>query len=41
MVIPEYVQKVGRILTKEGYEAYIVGGALRDVVLGKKPHDYD
>ncbi len=41
MVIPEYVQKVGRILTKEGYEAYIVGGALRDVVLGKTPHDYD
>lgn len=41
MVIPEYVQKVGRILTKEGYEAYIVGGALRDVVLGKAPHDYD
>jgi poly(A) polymerase/tRNA nucleotidyltransferase (CCA-adding enzyme) len=41
MVIPEYVQKVGRILTKEGYEAYIVGGALRDIVLGKTPHDYD
>ncbi len=41
MEIPEYVQKVGRILTKEGYEVYIVGGALRDVVLGKKPHDYD
>ena len=41
IVIPEYVQKVGRILTKEGYEAYIVGGALRDIVLGKDPHDYD
>jgi poly(A) polymerase/tRNA nucleotidyltransferase (CCA-adding enzyme) len=41
MVIPEYVQKVGRILTKEGFEAYIVGGALRDIVLGKTPHDYD
>jgi poly(A) polymerase/tRNA nucleotidyltransferase (CCA-adding enzyme) len=41
IVIPEYVQKVGRILTKEGYEAYIVGGALRDIVLGKNPHDYD
>ena len=41
IVIPEYVQKVGRILTKEGYEAYIVGGALRDIVLGKTPHDYD
>jgi putative nucleotidyltransferase with HDIG domain len=39
--LPDYVQKVGRILLKEGYEAYLVGGALRDVVLGEKPHDYD
>jgi tRNA nucleotidyltransferase (CCA-adding enzyme) len=41
MQIPEYVQKVGRILLKEGYEAYVVGGALRDIVMDKKPHDYD
>ncbi len=39
--VPEYVQKVGRILLKEGYDAYIVGGALRDIVIGKEPHDYD
>ncbi len=41
IVIPEYVQTVARILTKEGFDCYLVGGALRDVVLGKKPHDYD
>ena len=41
IVIPEYVQKVARILTKEGFECYLVGGALRDIVLGKQPHDYD
>jgi poly(A) polymerase/tRNA nucleotidyltransferase (CCA-adding enzyme) len=39
--IPEYVQKTARILLKEGFECYLVGGALRDVVIGKKPHDYD
>lgn len=39
--VPEYVQKVARILVKEGFECYLVGGALRDVVIGKEPHDYD
>ncbi len=39
--IPSYVLKVGRMLTKEGYEVYLVGGALRDIVMGKTPHDYD
>ncbi len=39
--IPSYVLKVGRMLTKEGYDVYLVGGALRDIVMGKTPHDYD
>ena len=39
--IPIYVQKAARILIKEGYSCYLVGGAVRDVVLGKLPHDYD
>jgi len=39
--LPNYVQKVARILIKEGYECYLVGGAVRDIVLGRKPHDYD
>lgn len=41
ITIPEYVQKVARILVKEGYDCYLVGGALRDFVLKKVPHDYD
>lgn len=41
ITIPEYVQKVARILVKEGFDCYLVGGALRDTVLGKVPHDYD
>lgn len=28
-------------LEKHGYEAYMVGGCVRDSVLGRKPHDYD
>ena len=39
--LPNYVQKVARILIKEGYECYLVGGAVRDIVIGRKPHDYD
>jgi len=39
--IPSYVLKIGRILTKEGYDVYLVGGALRDIIMGKTPHDYD
>jgi poly(A) polymerase/tRNA nucleotidyltransferase (CCA-adding enzyme) len=39
--IPEYVQTVARILLKEGFECYLVGGALRDIVLGIEPDDYD
>ncbi len=39
--IPSYVQKIARILLKEGYDVYLVGGALRDIAMGKTPHDYD
>lgn len=28
-------------LNKNGYEAYIVGGCVRDMLLNKTPHDYD
>lgn len=39
--IPKSVQSVARILSKEGYDVYLVGGAIRDVIMGKVPHDYD
>jgi len=32
---------VVRCLQEEGYEAYIVGGSVRDLLLGKVPKDYD
>ncbi len=28
-------------LEEKGYEAYIVGGSVRDILLGKEPTDYD
>ena len=28
-------------LTKHGFETYIVGGAVRDLILGRKPKDFD
>ncbi|KFC80231.1 poly(A) polymerase family protein, partial [Hafnia alvei ATCC 13337] len=28
-------------LNKSGYEAYLVGGGVRDLLLGKQPKDFD
>lgn len=39
--IPEYTQKILRVLTEAGYEAYVVGGAVRDLLLGVLPGDFD
>jgi len=33
--------KVVKKLTSEGYEAYLVGGCVRDLLLGKSPKDFD
>ncbi|MCA9383313.1 HD domain-containing protein [Candidatus Dojkabacteria bacterium] len=39
--IPEYVNRTADILIDNGYEAYLVGGAIRDIILGRDPKDYD
>ncbi len=39
--IPEYAQKALGLLHAQGFKAYIVGGCVRDAVLGKTPNDYD
>ncbi len=41
MVYPEYVQKVIARLEAAGHSAYVVGGAVRDMLRGVTPHDYD
>ena len=35
------VQKVLRRLVRHGYEAYLVGGCVRDLLLGRRPKDFD
>ncbi len=39
--LPGYVQSALDMLHAKGFEAYIVGGCVRDMLLGKKPNDYD
>ncbi len=39
--IPQNIQKVLEALEKNGFEAYIVGGCVRDMLLGKTPFDFD
>lgn len=39
--IPKYPRIIIDTLEKNGYEAYIVGGCVRDAILGKSPSDYD
>lgn len=39
--IPKYPKFIIDTLEKNGFEAYIVGGCVRDAILGKSPSDYD
>jgi poly(A) polymerase/tRNA nucleotidyltransferase (CCA-adding enzyme) len=39
--IPNEVSEIGKALMKAGFEAYLVGGCVRDVFLGVTPKDWD
>lgn len=39
--LPAFVLEALTRLTDAGYEAYTVGGAVRDLLRGEAPHDYD
>lgn len=39
--IPDNVKKILQRLEQNGHEAYIVGGGIRDILLGKTPKDFD
>ena len=41
MFIPEHISKAIDLLNSSGYEAYLVGGCVRDALLGVEPKDYD
>ncbi len=39
--IPKVVQETGAVLKKAGFKAYLVGGCVRDLYLGREPKDWD
>lgn len=41
MKLPKNVDFILKELNKNGYEGYIVGGCVRDYLMGTEPHDYD
>lgn len=41
MKLPPKVQQVLDALHTAGFEAYVVGGCVRDLLLNKEPHDWD
>ena len=41
MNIPVYVMQALNLLEEHGFQAYLVGGCVRDSLLSLEPHDYD
>jgi len=39
--IPKEVQFVSDMLTNAGFEAHLIGGCVRDLLIGRKPKDWD
>ena len=37
----EQANRILTVLEEAGYEAYIIGGAVRDILMHQKPHDFD
>lgn len=40
-ILPQKIEYVLDTLHRSGFEGYIVGGCVRDMLLGKIPHDFD
>ncbi len=41
IALPEKVKEILRVIMDAGFEAYVVGGCVRDSVLGREPGDWD
>ncbi|MEQ8200297.1 MAG: HD domain-containing protein [Syntrophomonadaceae bacterium] len=41
MQLPDYVAGILAVLKGQGYQAYLVGGCVRDLLLDREPSDYD
>ena len=39
--VPKEIEDVAKTLENAGFEAFIVGGCTRDLILNKKPKDWD
>lgn len=39
--IPEKAKYIIKVITDAGFEAYVVGGCVRDSILGREPEDWD
>ncbi|HRL20642.1 MAG TPA: polynucleotide adenylyltransferase PcnB [Alcaligenes sp.] len=40
-LVSRHAVKVCEVLSQQGYEAYVVGGAVRDLIVGLEPKDFD
>ncbi len=41
IILPDQVNRIISLLQEQGYEAYAVGGCVRDAILGRTPQDWD
>jgi tRNA nucleotidyltransferase/poly(A) polymerase len=41
LTIPSDIQEIKNVFKKNGFKLYVVGGAVRDALLGKTPKDFD
>ncbi len=39
--IPEDIREIATVFADNEFSCYVVGGALRDLLIGKNPHEYD
>ena len=39
--VPSDILEIQKVFKKNGYKLYVVGGAVRDALLGKTPKDFD
>ena len=40
-MLKEFATSIGQTLRQQGFQAYLVGGCVRDLLLGREPKDYD
>ena len=41
MNIPDYIKEISKRLKSENFEAFLVGGSVRDILMNKEPKDFD